>query len=683
MLHFDKHRTAERDSVLLSLENTTEELIRTPVDVFLEENRQVPAKNSALPGLFSLAPTEYFREPLNCLSPEDPTQFIAIRKGAQVGATMAYLEGFILYAAAQVKDKPILFYSATKDLAKIRMEENISPMFSDSGFSDIIQSNNELRIGKRGATETGVSWYGGGYLVPLGAVNANAMRSLSAPYLLRDEISGWPMLIGGAGSKQGCPIELTTTRTNGFSNDRKIIDISTPLIEGQCHITNQYMQGDQRQFEVPCKSCGRYQVLKFQGENPKTGEKYGLIYELDAPQRLTPGSVRYKCIHCGAEWIDEDKLQFIPAGRWKPTAKAKRAHTKSYHVSALYAPHFAKSWSSIVEDWLEAWDTERNRTLDPQKLQTFYNNCLGLAYRNKQDKLMLRHVSPHKRNYKSGEIPNDHAIQYAGGKIQVLTCSVDVQNDWLAVAVWGFAPSGDKLGYAKYLIEYKTMEGSTEKLEGDVWKELESFLFENVYEHNDDQFEIQMAFIDSGYRTETVYNFCSYFNEKYCTKMDSELCYPIRGRKTSAQGARYTEFSPQTTEQGVDYFQITVDSYKDRFAAVLKNEWDGLGLMPRNQFSAPSDITKSQLAELTKEQREEIVDKQSGKIIGSRWVRPSGSRNELFDLMVYGTAAFEVLALDVCEKLIYPDDKDSNLVWPDFWDFCKENEPFIGVLQNN
>lgn len=85
----------------------------------------------------------------------------------------------------------------------------------------------------------------------------------------------------------------------------------------------------------------------------------------------------------------------------------------------------------------------------------------------------------------------------------------------------------------------------------------------------------------------------------------------------------------------------TVDIYKDRWSAALKREWSGVGHMPRNNWSAPSDLPDKAIKELTVEYKREKRDPSSGKLLGTYWHRPGNARQELWDLLVYSTCALE------------------------------------------
>lgn len=641
--------------VATMIEGTSDEWRTLLPSEWAESVRYLPRSTSPKAGPFSFTDTPYWREVVDCFSPDSDVHFVACLKGAQVGATVAVLENLIGYLIDYVRSSPCLFYTADAELAQTRMDTAVMPMVQASGLEHLIQSNDTLRAGKRGATDKKIEWAGGGYLLPLGAVNASKQRSYSAPWLLRDEVSGWPLVVG----RDGDPMNLTETRTNSYELTRKILDLSTPTIKGLCAIAKRYELGDKRHYFVPCKHCGEMQVLRFRGRTDD-GVFYGLRWDTE-DGRIVGGSVRYVCRHCSGEMINEDKAVIMAKGEWRATAKPSRPNYRSYHLPALYAPTFARTWEAIARSWGDAWDDENNTVRDTEKLQVFYNNDLGEPYELKADKLKPYQISPHKRReYVRGQVPSAHAEAHAGGPIMLLTMAVDVQASWIAVAIYGWAPSADNAGYAAYLVDYWQLQGDTETADAPVWMELAEIIDHKKYDIADGRtMPISLTFIDASFRPDVVYGFCS--------QWDTGVM-PLRGRDKPIRGGRMREFSIEESSTGVRYVAVTVDLYKDRWSAALKRQWNGMDDMPRNCLSLPHDLPDKHLNEMAVEHVREKRDPQSGKSLGTYWHRPSGVKNELWDTTIYCTAALELIAHDVCVNEVGID----LLVWSEFWDLVKD-----------
>jgi phage terminase large subunit GpA-like protein len=77
------------------------------------------------------------------------------------------------------------------------------------------------------------------------------------------------------------------------------------------------------------------------------------------------------------------------------------------------------------------------------------------------------------------------------------------------------------------------------------------------------------------------------------------------------------------------------------------------------------DTTDKQLKELTVENKRQKEDGRGN--VSYEWHRPSGSRNELWDLTVYAHAGAEIVAYIICRQHYQLDTID----WPTFWDFME------------
>ena len=128
------------------------------------------------------------------------------------------------------------------------------------------------------------------------------------------------------------------------------------------------------------------------------------------------------------------------------------------------------------------------------------------------------------------------------------------------------------------------------------------------------------------------------------------------------------EFSKFKTQAGCVGFQILVDHYKDRLAAVLRREWiEEMGDQPMYHFNAPIDLPDNVLKELTVETRREKTDANGN--VSYEWYRPGNARNELWDLLVYGNCAVEIIANNFCIEMGYqPQELGQDQVnWVWFW----------------
>jgi phage terminase large subunit GpA-like protein len=627
-----------------------------------EAKRYLPPHVTPMPGPYKFDVAPHLCEILDCLSVDSPIREVSVMKGAQLCLTVGVLENFIGYGIDHVRTAPMMLVTADAELAKLRMESYVTPMLQASNLTHLIKSADEKNTRKTGKTDKKIEWEGGGFLVPFGAQNANKLRSLSIQFLLNDEIDGWPLVVG----RDGDPMRLVRDRTSAYETSRKILNISTPTIKGSSKIEKAFQLGDQRYYNVCCLNCGHPQVLRWHRVS-EAGEVSGIVWTYEKSGRLRSGSVRYLCEKCFHPHSNDDKQRLLSpdaGAQWVATAPDTAApHHRSYHLSGLYSPVGMRTWEACVEMYLEAWDPERNKPRDFGKLQVFYNNDLGATFEIKGEKVRFEAVSPHRRHwYRFGEIPNKTIVQHCGSPVLLLTCAVDVHKDNLAVAVFGWCR--DK---RVVLVDYWRLTGDTEQLDDPgTWGALRKLIEESDYKADDGKvYRIQLTLVDSGYRTDHVLQFCADYDAGV---------FPVKGREEAPKGATIREFSEFKTGSGTAY-GVTVDMYKDRWSAALRRSWDGVGVQPAGHFNAPIDTTDAQLKELTVETKSEKIDRATNERVGWQWRRPGGAANELWDLLVYNSAALDIICLSVCRIDLGLDFQN----WPAFWDHCEEGPFFIAA----
>lgn len=627
-----------------------------------EENRYLPASVSSIPGYISYDVNPFMIEIINNGDINSPVKEITLMKGVQITYS-TLLESLIMYYADHIGTLPIMYMTADKELAKARIDNNIIPMFNQSGKANVIQSSDIGNNRKTGKTDAQLQFVKGGYLVPFGAINAAKMRSYSIAILLKDELDAWQDTVG----KDGDPDALSDARTNGYADNKKIFRGSTPLIKGKSKIYKNYLKGDQRKYMVFCKHCNQEQYLRWENIDSKNGIIGGFKWDLDENGILITESVRYDCVHCGGSHYETDKERlFSPkyGAYWKPTAKPIEKNIRSYHLPALYSPIGMNPWYRNVIDYLDCYDPIERKVKDVGKYQVFYNNVLAEPFKVEGFKIRFQSVSAHRcAAYRMGEIPNDFAKKHSGSPILFLTCTVDVHKNNLAVAVIGWTKDAKS-----YVITYDRFEteGDSADANNEVWSRLRTLIEETEFTADDGKkYRIVLTFVDAGYNYDTVTGFCADY---------AGGVYPILGRDRTAKAQSIKEFAEFTTNAGTKGFRILVDHYKDRLAPVLRREWyEGDGQQKQYHFNAPIDLSDKALIELTVESRRENIDERGN--ISYTWHRPSGAKNELWDLLVYGHCAVEVLAYNICIQMF----KRETIDWEELWEYLEKEEVYFKI----
>lgn len=634
-------------------ESLTDEMISITPSQWAEEKRYLPPSVTPMPGYYRYEIAPYLREIVDCMGLDSPVREVVAMKGVQICATVGLLENAFGYYIEHGKNVPVLLLTATADLAKIRMEQYITPMLQHSGLMHLIRSNDESTNRKQGKTEKKLEWFGGGFALSLGVQNPAMLRSFSSQALFGDEVDGWPDTLGHDGDALG----LARSRTNAFEESRKLLFFSTPTTTDESRIYPEYLEGDQRKYFVCCIKCGFAQELKWHVER-KDGRKAGMQWEMEGG-RLVPGSVRWHCAECLHPHQNDDKVRLLSPAHgafWHPTAVPKHPWKRSYHIPAMLSPVGMQSWESCVNVYLKGWDYENTRIKDPAQYQIFQNNILGLPYKQLGSKIRFEQASAHRREtYRRGEIPNQWAKQVCGSPVLCLTCGVDVNGGDLAVSVWGWCRD-----LRVILIDYFRFEGNPDRIDNpDTWGRLSELIEQREY-HSDDGkiYRIALTLVDTGYLPDVSLQFCAEYESGV---------FPCRGRDVPVKGG-LQEFSQFINKTGELSFFITVDLYKDRWAAALRKHWHGDGVQPEVFFNAPGNLKDKELKELTVETKVIVTDDKTGKVKGHIWKRPQHSDNELWDTLMYANGAHDILAKEFCDSLGL-DRVDFEL----FWTACEES----------
>lgn len=644
------------DWIIDEVDGLTDEVLHVRPSDFNEANRYLPESVTSIPGYIRYDVNPFMREIIDCFDMDSPVREVNVKKGVQITYT-TLLESVMLYYMAHAKTLPLMYITADKELAVARIENNVIPMLNQSGLAHIIRSSDEGNTRKTGKTVSHLQWEGGGYMVPFGAKNADKMRSYSIAVMLKDEIDAWPDTVG----KDGDPDALSDDRCSGYWERRKIGRGSTPLIKGHSKIEKAYQRGDQRKYRVLCKSCGFPQELRWQTMDKETGVVGGFQWETDEGI-LVLESVRYCCQHCGHEHFEHDKERLFSedhGAHWEPTARPAEPGIRSYHLPAMYSPIGMQPWYKCVSMYLQGFDHVAQKVKDIAKYQVFYNNVLAEPFEIQGSKIRFTSVSAHRRAvYRLGQIPNKYAAQNSGSPVLLLLCTVDVHKKNLAVSVTGFTRDARCYVVDYWRFEVEGDDDDCTELTSPVWGRLRKLIEETEYVADDGKrYRIALTLIDAGYANDTVTTFCSDY---------SSGVYPILGRDRPAKNQTIKEFAQFTTQAGTTGYKIVVDHYKDRLAPVLRREWsEENGEQAVYHFNAPVDISDKQLKELTVESRRERVDPNG--TTSYFWHRPSGVKNELWDLLVYGHAGIEILAWNICIQHFELETID----WPRFWDYLE------------
>ena len=553
------------------------------VSEWADRYRKLSSKASAEPGPWRTNRTPYLREPMDCLSSNSPVQRVVMMFAAQTGKTEAGSNwlGYVIDHAPG----PMLCVQPTVEMAKRLSKQRLESMITDTPCL-------AAKIAPSRARDSGNTMFSkdfsGGIMLLTGANSSTGLRSAPCRYLFADEVDAYPSDVDG----EGDPVALAERRTTTFAR-RKILLTSTPTVKDFSRIEAEYLRSDQRRFYVPCPSCGGMQWLQW----PRL--------KWDAKR---PGDVRYQCEHCGERFEENHKPAMLAAGEWRATAPSD-GRTAGFQLSGLYSPLGWCSWEQLVDDFLRAKS-------DAPALKAFVNTRLAETWEEdyaaavSADGLMTKRLA-----YESGTCPDG---------VVLLTCGVDVQDNRIAVSLWGWGE-----GETGWLIWHQELMGDPTQTE--VWGQLDQVLVTEWATAAGKALKVSQVAVDSG-------GHCTHEVYRYVRDRVRQNVVAIKGssRRNSpavGKGSKVdVSWQGRVLKRGVTLYQLGTDTIKTTlFGRLRHNEGGGVGTL---HFGMAAD--EEYFRQLTSERQ--ALRYHRGFPI-REWVKKAGDRNEALDCVVYAYAA--------------------------------------------
>lgn len=597
---------AERDAWRLPEKMTVSE--------WAEKNRVLDAKNANESGPWKNSRTPYLVGVMDVFT--DPgIEEITVMSSAQVGKTESIFN-MIGYVADQDPGSA-LFIKAREDDAFSDAHNRLRPMFAESP-----SLRRRIPSGKAEDLLTKEFRLDRMNLFFAGSNSPAALASKSIRYLFMDETDKWPLFSG----REASPIKLALERTKTYWN-RKIVKLSTPTTE-HGYIWKEYQRSDQRRFFVPCPHCGHFQVLSFQNiVIPKDEREPGRIRELKLAW--------YECEHCREKITDGHKAKMLRKGVWvakgqKITAegivKGERPHGNhaGFWFNCLYSPWL--TFSQIMAEFLESKDHD-------ELLMNFVNSWLAEIWREKAEYRDATQVMHNRAEYPGGQVP--------GGAV-LLTAGIDVQKHVLYYVVRGW---GARM--RSWLVE----EG---QIEGEDLAEVEKAILSRTWpvlgadieggpaspdglRRGGGALPLALACMDSGYRTDEVYDFCR--GRRNCRAIKGASRRPLRPIAMNVVDV-HPVTGARMTAGGVRLWTIDTEHFKDFIFRRMNYPPDS-----EDGWHIHQDVSLDYADQITSEQRVEV---KRGRDTWLEWqVKQAGRRNHLWDAEVYAAAAAHMLQFEI------------------------------------
>jgi len=504
---------------------------------------------------------------------------VTFKTSSQIGKTQI-VKNVIGYYMDQ-DPCPILLVMPNEKMVRSFSKDRLAPMLRDTpSLRGLVK---DARA-KDSSNEILHKTFRGGHFTGVSAGTASDLVSRPIRVLILEEKDKYKPSAGYSGD----PSEMAKSRTKTFHN-RKIINVSTPEIEGASQISADFDRSDQRHLFVACPHCKAPQKLVFAQ----------LKWSKPPSETSPPDEVWYECQKCAAKIEEHHRHQMIQEAVWVATHPGRIGHA-GFFIWEIYSP-----WSSFRTICLKFLDAHRSN--NPEKLKQFVNEVLGETWRaNEELKISADELLNRVEEYV--DVPTGAFI---------LTAAADVHADRIEVSVEAWGP-----GEENWLMDYKVLVGSPEQRT--VWTDLDRYLMKSWKHESGAMLSVTSCFVDSGDFADYVlaYTKPRFGRRIFASKGSSVFEAPIVSRPTKNNRARALLYSiGSSTAKTVITYRLKIDHY-------------GPGYQHFNRVADAEYVRQ-----LTSEKL--IMEFSKGRSI-KKW-RKIRNRNEALDIKVLNLAALLLL----------------------------------------
>lgn len=531
---------------------------------------------SPFPGKWRSENSPWVREPMESFA-DNVVKTISIMCSAQSAKTETMLA--MLNWIISEDPGPTMWVTSNDDEAlKFCIERLMPTLYSCEKVKDLMPKSMTGAVDRRKAKAQEIH-FPRMTLEVIGSNSESKLQSKPRRWLLMDEVRNWP---DGA-------LPMVLKRTRAYYNAKRII-ISTPLKQHDA-VHQNFIQGDQRHWHVPCPTCGHPQTVtwdKIKWDENEITRPHGL-WDFDELAK----TIRFECEHSGCQITDNPiaRRHFAGKGTWVPHNRLAPKHYRSYHWNALI-PTWVR-WRDLVEEWINA-----NKALswgDPKPLQTFVNETLGEPW---EDRMQWgddsAYLEGRKADYRMGEVWNDEKMRFL---------AADVQKDRLIYVCRAFAAGG-----RSRLLDYGTLR-TFDDLRAKV-DELHIDPDNVIMDAAHRTPEVYRAVIDSGYRWKPFWgDDRAYFtlgtlkSVWTCNNIDPFIGTHLEGRAAP-----------------IRLYHWSNPSIKDMLMMMMQGK--------SSAWEIPKHIGTDYILEVTAEYRQEVVDARGQ--VKYKWARKRHD-NHAFD----------------------------------------------------
>jgi len=571
--------------------------LRPPPDMTISQwadaERILPGNSSSERGNWNTSRTPYLEEIMDELSPQSPAEDVVFMKPSQIGGSEIIINAALYYT--KYDPGPLGIFQTTETTASRFTKQRLAPSLVAMEYDKLLTGDSQY-----------FKEFPGGSMITGWSNSAANLRSMPLRVTLSDEVSGWVEDCEG----EGDPCDLITARTENFPGKKRYW-CSTPGVDGACRITMKYLEGDQREYRVPCPWCGELHAWKWES----------LVWDKDVDGKSVPSTVRMRCPHCAHEYRENLKTELMSkaaGAKWVATNPGGRF--PSFGLNALYSPLGWFSWEKMVREFLSALGV-----LSKQKAWT--NNRKGEAWQVEGMTVDGDNLYSRREDY-NAEVPDG---------VLLLTAGIDTQDNRLEVEIVGWGK-----GYESWGIKYQVIRGNPTQPQ--VWEDLDRILGAPYLTEDGQALYVAAALQDAmGHHTDEVYRYTKAreYRRIFACQGRSGFTRPVLGKlSNNTQKAAKTRMG--AARVGALLAPVGTDTVKDQLFTWLKLEERAPGYC---HFPKSDDYGEDYFRQLTAEKK---VKKYRNSLISWEYkLRTAGIRNEALDCRVYARAAVDLVGVDL------------------------------------
>jgi phage terminase large subunit GpA-like protein len=430
------------------------------------------------------------------------------------------------------------------------------------------------------------------------AGSPTSIASRAIRYAFMDEINKYPKFSG----EEASPLALTEERTNTFKETRKLVYVSTPTIETGYITVGESNCAARFRYKITCPHCGHKQEFILNQIN----------FGTDLNPKVVENVAWYECEKCAGMIYDDQRMALVRQGdyydietglQFQECIEKVKPKSVGFVYNRIMTPWF--TFGDVGAEFL------RSKNI-PERLMNFRNSWMAEEWIEKIEEKQAAQIYTLRTNFREGEVPKEAAV---------LTAGVDVQKGYLQYVIRAWATT-----WESWLIQ----EGQIESFD-----DLAVILWEHQYlqKETDRPFKVGLANIDSGYRTDEVYDFVR--KHPRVARAVKGATHPL---KAPYSASRIDYFpSGKIIPGGLILWLIDMNYWKD-FLSRRMNEEMGV-------WHVHADITQQYAEQVTAEHKITVRNKRTGKVTQEWQRKTQGRASESWDDEIYATVAADMAGI--------------------------------------